>query len=105
MGQNLCAQDRAKGRDFIEEVRWCQTGHGTLRKHKKKRNPEGLRKIHQRRRVEETNLGAPEFSPNTREPPNYAAAFCAMQENFVRRILTAKNQPESLAQSRRRLLN
>jgi hypothetical protein len=71
----------------------------SLRKHKKKRNPKGLRKIHQRRRVEETNPETPELSPYARWHQDYAAMFCAMQGKFVRCIFAAQNQRESRALS------
>src|SRR2546425_4041148 len=92
MALSAYVRDTAKVRDFNEEVAKCQTRFAVL-ECKKKRNPERLRQIHQRRRVEETNSGAlGKLHRALTVERYYGDKFCAAQDIFVRRDIQAEFQ-------------
>jgi hypothetical protein len=95
MALNSYVRDTAKVRDFIEEVAKCQTHFAFLELQKKRRNPERLRQIHQRRRVEETNSGAPGTASSAHRKKYYGDNFCAAQDIFVRRGIPAESRRQA----------
>jgi hypothetical protein len=70
----------------LVSVPWCPSAEAEAGSpvDQKKAQPVWLRRIHQRRRVEETNSGSAEIQQRIPNWVQYAAPHCAVQAEFVR---------------------